>query len=117
MWKLLISGVQISHAVYEHKTYRTLTLFRGSLISLIYRKTLQASTSAIADAEAITLMSSDLDRISESMRFMHEWYASLLELGLSLWLLYIYLGVAMAASAAFIICKTSCSQKSSVPSR
>lgn len=105
MYRLLIGSFQVSFAVYEHKTYRALTLFRGSLVSLIYRQTLQVSTSAIADAEAITLMSADIDRIGESMRFLHEWYASLIELGLSLWLLHIYLGVAMAASTAFVVCE------------
>ena len=80
-------------------------MFRGSLITLIYDKTLEIRSSAIPDAEAITLMSADIDRIGSSFYFLHECYASLIELALSLWLIFRYLGVAMAAPTAFVLCK------------
>lgn len=78
-------------------------MFRGSLIALIFDKTLRISSSAISDAEAITLMSADIDRIGSNMQVMHETYASIIELALCLWLLYRLLGVAMAAPAVYII--------------
>ena len=80
-------------------------MFRGSLITLIYNETLRVSSSAAPDAEAMTLMSADIDRIGGSFHFLHEWYASLIELALALWLLYRYLGTAMAAPTAFVACK------------
>lgn len=79
-------------------------MFRGSLITLIYNKTLTEFSSAAPNAEAITLMSADIDRIGGSFHFLHEWYASLIELGLAMWLLYRYLGTAMAAPTAFVAC-------------
>ncbi|OAA72237.1 ABC transporter, transmembrane region, type 1 [Cordyceps fumosorosea ARSEF 2679] len=102
-YALVYIGIAISYAVYELKVYRAITLFRGSLISAIFDKTLRVSSHAASDAEAMTLMSADIDRIGESMEDVHELYAGPLELGLTLWLLYRFLGVAMSASTAFVI--------------
>ncbi len=55
----------------------------------------------------MTLMSADIDRIGLSMEDVHELYAGPLELGLALWLLYRFLGVAMSASTAFVVGKLS----------
>ncbi|KAK8064708.1 hypothetical protein PG994_007346 [Apiospora phragmitis] len=87
---------------YEHMTYRVLTQFRGSLVSLIYDKTLRLSASAVTDAEAITLMSADIDRIGLCMRILHDSYASVIEVVLSLCLLYRLLGIAVIPSTVFI---------------
>ena len=99
----LPSHVQLSYAVYQHKTYRLLTLFRGSLVTFIFGKTLRIDSTVIADAEAITLMSADIDRIGSSMPIIHEMYASLIEAALALWLLYRLLGVAVVAPIGWII--------------
>ncbi|KAM3447999.1 hypothetical protein MY3296_008205 [Beauveria thailandica] len=95
--------IAVAYAVYELKVYRAITLFRGSLVSVIFNKTLRVSSHAASDAETMTLMSADIDRIGESMEDVHELYAGPLELGLALWLLYRFLGIAMSASTAFII--------------
>ncbi|EJP64343.1 ABC transporter [Beauveria bassiana ARSEF 2860] len=102
-YALAYIGIAVAYAVYELKVYRAITLFRGSLVSVIFDKTLRVSSHAASDAEAMTLMSADIDRIGESMEDVHELYAGPLELGLALWLLYRFLGVAMSASTAFVI--------------
>lgn len=48
-------------------------------------------------------MSADIDRIGLSLQIMHETYASLIALGISLWLLWRLLGVSMAASTAWTL--------------
>ncbi|KAK2612755.1 hypothetical protein QQS21_001206 [Conoideocrella luteorostrata] len=78
-------------------------MFRGSLISLIFSKTLQMSATKIPDAEAITLMSADIDRIALSLELVHEFYSSFIEIAISMWLLYRLLGVAMAAATAHVV--------------
>ncbi|KHO01327.1 ABC transporter [Metarhizium album ARSEF 1941] len=98
-------GKALSLAWYEHMTYRVLTMFRGSLITMIFDKTLRLSASAVHDAEAITLMSADIDRIGLCMQILHDAYASLVELALSLLLLYRLLGVAVVPPTVFIIGK------------
>lgn len=94
-------------AWYEHMTFRVLTMFRGSLITLIFGKTLRLSASAVKDAEAITLMSADIDRIGLCMQILHDAYASLVELALSLWLLSRFLGIAVVPPTVFIACECS----------
>ncbi|KID73703.1 ABC transporter, partial [Metarhizium brunneum ARSEF 3297] len=94
-YALVHIGKALSLALYEHMTYRVLTMFRGSLITIIFGKTLRLSASAVHDAEAITLMSADVDRIGLCMPVLHDSYASLVELALSLWLLYRLLGIAL----------------------
>jgi hypothetical protein len=78
-------------------------MFRGSLITLIFDKTLHINSSAATNAEAITLMSADIDRINSSMRLIHEIYASLIEIAIALWLLYNLLGVAIMAPIIWVI--------------
>ncbi|OAQ96826.1 hypothetical protein LLEC1_02049 [Akanthomyces lecanii] len=102
-YALAYIGIAIAYAVYELKVYRAITLFRGSLISVIFDKTLRVSSHAASDAEAMTLMSADIDRIGLSMEDVHELYAGPIELGIALWLLYRLLGVAMGASTGFIV--------------
>lgn len=82
-------------------------MFRGSLTTLIFGKTLRLSASAVDNAEAITLMSADIDRIGLSMPILHDSYASLVELTLSLWFLYRLLGIAVVPPTAFIVGKYS----------
>lgn len=104
---LALISPQLSLPLYEHKVYRTLTKFRGSLITLIYEKTLLLSSSGSWRAESITLMSADIDRLGICMQDLHELYAGTLEVALCLWLLYVYLGVAAAAVAGFNVRKLS----------
>ncbi|KAJ6446709.1 Canalicular multispecific organic anion transporter 2 [Purpureocillium lavendulum] len=102
-YAIVYIGLSISYAVYQHKTYRLLTMFRGSLIAMIFDKTLRIDSSAVQDAEAITLMSADIDRIASSMPLIHELYGSFIETGIALYLLYRLLGLAIAAPIAWII--------------
>ncbi|KAL7917975.1 ABC transporter [Trichoderma austrokoningii] len=106
-YALIHIGKAMSLAWYEHMTYRVLTMFRGSLITFVFGKTLRLSASAVNDAEAITLMSADIDRIGLCMPILHDAYASLVELTLSLWFLYRLLGIAVVPPTVFIVGKSS----------
>jgi ATP-binding cassette subfamily C (CFTR/MRP) protein 1 len=78
-------------------------LFRGSLTTFILDKTLRIDSSAKENAEAITLISADIDRIGSSLTLIHELYADFIEVGIALWLLYRLLGVAMVAPIIWMI--------------
>ncbi|KAG5917423.1 hypothetical protein E4U61_002737 [Claviceps capensis] len=104
-YALVHIGKAMSLTWYEHMTYRVITMFRGSLINIIYGKTLRLDARAVLDAEAITLTSADIDRISLGMQTMHDSYASVIELSLSLWLLSKLLGIAVVPPTIFIACK------------
>lgn len=70
---------------------------------MIFEKTLRMNSASITDAEAITLMSADIDRIGQSMPLIHELYASFIDIAIALWLLYRLLGISMVASIVWIV--------------
>lgn len=63
------------------------------------------STSAVSDASAITLMSTDIERIGSGLREMHEVYANFIEVVLALWLLARLLKIATVAATLLVIGK------------
>lgn len=77
----------------SHLINRVVVRIRGGLVSLIYRKTLNLSTAQLDGSAALTLMSTDIERIADSMGLFHDVWASVIELGVSLYLLYAKLGV------------------------
>ncbi|PIA92043.1 ABC transporter C family member 13 [Cercospora beticola] len=101
-YAIVLVGIAVTNAVYQQKTYRLITLYRGSLVALIFDKTLRMPTAHLDNAEAVTLMSADIDRITSSMHVLHELYASFIEAGLGLWLLYDFLGLAMVPAVAWM---------------
>ncbi|CAG8000629.1 unnamed protein product [Penicillium salamii] len=80
----LLTDTQISGAAYQHQTDRIIAMVRGSLVTLIFEKTLRMSTSVVADSGAITLMSTDIERISSCLREIHEVYSVCLIAGVPL---------------------------------
>ncbi|THC98398.1 hypothetical protein EYZ11_002117 [Aspergillus tanneri] len=102
---LIYIGLAITTANNQHKTYRLITMIRSSLVPLMYRQTLRLDVAAVRDSAALTLMSVDIERISSGLRYLHEIWASPIDVGLALWLLQRQLGVAAVAPAGiFIIC-------------
>lgn len=56
---LVFLGLAVANGTYYHMTYRFVTATRGTLVSLIYFKTVDLSITALDDSIAVTLMSSD----------------------------------------------------------
>ncbi|KAJ5217855.1 P-loop containing nucleoside triphosphate hydrolase protein [Penicillium citrinum] len=96
-------GLAVSYAFYHHKVDRLIIKMRGSLVSMIFNKTLRLSTSAVSDASAITLMSTDIERIASGLREMHEIYANFIDVAVALWLLARLLKLATIASTFVVI--------------
>jgi ATP-binding cassette subfamily C (CFTR/MRP) protein 1 len=98
-------GLAITNAASQHKTYRVITKLRGTLVSLIYTKTLNVSIPTAQKGSAITLMSADVNRTATGLRFMHECWASCIDIGLGIYLLQRQLGPASAAPGVlFLLC-------------
>jgi ATP-binding cassette, subfamily C (CFTR/MRP), member 1 len=87
----------------QHKTYRTLTMIRAGLVSLIYKHTLFLNSTSVSESASLTLINADVERVGQGMRNMHEIWASFFEIGLSLWLLEMQIGVATAAAVGVVI--------------
>ncbi|KAL4789301.1 hypothetical protein BDV19DRAFT_374334 [Aspergillus venezuelensis] len=102
---LIYLGLAISGAASQHKTYRLITMIRGSLVPLMYRQTLRLDVGAVRDSAALTLMSVDTERVASGLKNLHEVWASPVDVALALWLLEKQLGVAAVAPAAvFVLC-------------
>jgi ATP-binding cassette subfamily C (CFTR/MRP) protein 1 len=56
---LVLVGMAISNGSYEHMTYRFVTMVRGTLVSMIYAKTVDLSITALDESAAVTLMACD----------------------------------------------------------
>ncbi|GKT42621.1 ABC transporter atnG [Colletotrichum spaethianum] len=85
-------GLAVSRCWYQHMTFQLVTLFRGGLVSLIFKKTLDLDASAITDSAPVTLMSVDIENIAVSMTFLHDVWATAIELPVGVYLLYRQVG-------------------------
>ncbi|KAI9647609.1 hypothetical protein NHQ30_003994 [Ciborinia camelliae] len=72
-------------------------MLRGVLVSAIYRKTTAIGISALDNSAAVTLMSTDVERITTGFVVVHELWAGLIQVGITTWLLKTQLGVACVA--------------------
>jgi len=79
---------------YQHRTYRTISMVRAGLISMIYRKTGTLSLQNIDPAASMTLMSADMERIVHGWQTMHEIWSNAAEVGIAIYLLERQLGIA-----------------------
>ncbi|KAF5718138.1 multidrug resistance-associated 1 [Fusarium mundagurra] len=80
---------------------------RGSLISLVYDKTLDLSITAFDESIAVTLMSADTENICLNFASIHEMWASPIECAVALYLLYRQLGMAFLAPMVVAIVSTT----------
>ncbi len=87
----------------QHKAHRVLVMVRGSLVSLIYHHTLKLNISSTSETASLTLINADVERIGSGIRNMHELWASFIEIGLSIWLLEMSIGVSTVAAVAVVI--------------
>ncbi|KAM0462124.1 hypothetical protein ACHAO4_001319 [Trichoderma viride] len=101
-------GIAVSTSIYYYLRERTIWMARGALASAIYEQTLRSRLSVVGDSSVLTLMSTDIERTRMGFMSMHEFWASFLETGVALWLLYRELGVAFVAPIVVVgICVVS----------
>lgn len=86
-------------AAYQHGLYRLGTILRGGLMTLLYHKTLELSIAAEDSTSVLTLMSADVQRISEAAAMFHDSWISLIDVGVAMYLLYLRMGAACYGSA------------------
>jgi ATP-binding cassette subfamily C (CFTR/MRP) protein 1 len=96
-------GIAVSTGAYWYLHHRSLLMTRACLVSAIYQRTTQLSLSALNNSAAVTLMSTDIERIQNGMRDAHECWADLIEVALATWLLERQLGAACIAPIAVVL--------------
>lgn len=75
-----------------HKRNRLSTVVRGSLVSLVLHETSDLGATE-EGAATLTLISTDVDRISKSVESIHDIWGGIVELILAVWLLTTQLGL------------------------
>ncbi|KAL1598820.1 hypothetical protein SLS60_007962 [Paraconiothyrium brasiliense] len=90
---LLYLSLAISKTYYQHKTYQLVTKIRGALVGMLYARTLGSAPCALSDREPVTLMSVDVDGITNVVPMYNEVWASAVEIGIAVYLLQRQLGV------------------------
>ncbi|KAH8203470.1 hypothetical protein TruAng_002341 [Truncatella angustata] len=91
---LVYLGLAISRGIYNHLIFQLITILRGSLVSLIFKKTIDLDTISAKEGAAVTLMSTDVDGIATGIQEMHEIWASVVELAVAVYLLERQIGPA-----------------------
>ncbi|KAK3386815.1 ABC transporter [Podospora didyma] len=96
-------GVAVSTALYWYCHERFICMTRGGLVAAIYQSLTQLRTVDVHDSAAVTLMSTDIERIRIGLLNLHEFWGSSVEVALASWLLYRQLGVAFVAPLVTVL--------------
>ncbi|MCJ1286054.1 hypothetical protein MMC26_005396 [Xylographa opegraphella] len=94
---LIYVGLAISTATYKHKIYRLITMLHGGLVCLIYDTTLKIDSIEAGKLAAVTLMSTDIERIGAGFISIDSLWAGPIEAGIAIYLLELQLGPACIA--------------------
>ncbi|KAH0376384.1 putative ABC multidrug transporter, partial [Aureobasidium melanogenum] len=100
---LIYFGIAISTALYWYLYHRVRTMTRSVLITEIYLRTTQARIDVSDENAAVTLMSTDMERIDLGFRSLHEVWASVIQAALASWLLYKQLGIVFVAPIGIVL--------------
>ncbi|RDW58811.1 ABC transporter-3 [Coleophoma cylindrospora] len=66
---------------------QVMIMVRGSLVTSIYRRTLELDTNKLEESAAVTLMSTDVEQVMLAFEDIHEVWANITQIGLAIWLL------------------------------
>ncbi|QKX61400.1 uncharacterized protein TRUGW13939_08548 [Talaromyces rugulosus] len=103
---IVLLGVAVSNGIFYHMTFRFVTSIRGSLIGLIYSKTVNLSVTALDESVAVTLMSSDVQSICTGFQLINDLWGVPLALAIVIYLLTQQLGIAALMPAALVFIST-----------
>ncbi|KIA75537.1 ABC multidrug transporter [Aspergillus ustus] len=106
---LVYVGMAIMMSQQQHLTYRAISMVRGAVVSLIYKKASMLSIKDADPATSLTLMSADIERIVQGWQTMHEIWANAAEIALAIVLLEKQLGIACAVPVGVSIFALVCS--------
>ena len=80
-------------------------MLRGSLVGLIYDRTLLLQDGVYDESAAISIMGTDVDRIAGTMDVIHEVWAQLIEVALGIWLLARQIGWVCVLPIIIVVCR------------
>lgn len=69
---LIYVGIAVSTYLYNHLTYQLVTMIRGAIATLMFKKMLSLDAAGLADGAPITLMSTNIEGLERGVIFMHD---------------------------------------------
>ncbi|KAK8031981.1 hypothetical protein PG990_001715 [Apiospora arundinis] len=94
---LIYICIAVATAWGSHLSYRFTVMLRGVLVTTIYRRTLSMNLSVAEDATALSLMSTDVERIVMGMVHIHETWSTIVQVAIAMWILYTEVGAIFIA--------------------
>jgi len=87
-------GIAVFTAFYWHELDRWATSLRGSLITIIYEKTLQLDLKVVSEGASVSLMSTDVEKAVFGLRQLQELVSGVIVVVIALVLLHQQIGLA-----------------------
>ncbi|OAR02083.1 hypothetical protein LLEC1_05009 [Akanthomyces lecanii] len=103
---LVFCGKAVSRNWYSHIRNQIMVRIRGALISAIYQKSLRISAAESDESAAITLMSTDVAGIERLISLSYDSCAMILEVGLGIAILALFVGTASIFTVVIAIVVT-----------
>ena len=95
----------MSNSVYQYQNLRFVSRLRGSLIALVYERSLHIRAADQGDITAVALLGADIQRIVSGLQNFHEIWASLLDVAIATYLLQRELSLACLAPVVLVLGK------------
>ncbi|KAM3497405.1 hypothetical protein MY10362_009244 [Beauveria mimosiformis] len=86
------------NAICKRETIQMMTIMRGSLVGTIYARTLEDRSETSSNADSLTFMSTDVDRIVTGIQNVHEMWAASIEIVIAFALLILRIGYPSVAA-------------------
>ncbi|CEO58361.1 Putative ABC transporter [Penicillium brasilianum] len=100
---LIYSGIGISYALSRYCHHQLRTMVHSILVTETFRAATRIRLGLGDDSAALTLISTDMERIRMGLCFVHETLASIIQAGLAAWLLHRQVGVVFVAPIGVVV--------------
>ncbi|KAH7152638.1 putative ABC multidrug transporter [Dactylonectria macrodidyma] len=100
---LIYTGIAISTALTWYFHFRMLAMARSILVTETFIRATKARIGTGDDSAALTLMSTDIERINMGFRALHDTWASVIQAAVAAWMLYNQLGAVFVAPIVVVI--------------
>ncbi|KAK6428202.1 hypothetical protein LTR95_015657, partial [Oleoguttula sp. CCFEE 5521] len=100
---LIYCGIALCTAIYKRLLHRFTTKLRGTLLTSLYRKTLQLPADVLSDDAVLTLVNTDIQRVTTSMALIDNLFAAPAEVAVAVFLLKRQIGVSCIAPIALSV--------------
>ncbi|KAI3326783.1 putative ABC transporter [Xylariaceae sp. AK1471] len=97
---LIYLGLAVTNALYKRNLHRLITMVRGVLLTAVQTHTLALPADRISDKAALTLISTDVNRIGTSLLHLDNMFAAPIEVIVAIWLLVNQAGISSVGPVA-----------------